>query len=199
MVSPSFECLVRAEKERSMLIQRLFASGIMKMGPSRADPGRLVGVFNPDAVAGLPALRTAEMEKLRWMAGQWTYENDVPSTAISPAYVDIGSASFWLNPKTNWLSMVAPDGQETPNITFDPFSRQWIYLLIKGSYGVLRSAGWDGDSLPFVGLMTMIGVNVEWRLTLIRHGDHQFSFLNEERGEDGSWCYIDQWRFTRKS
>jgi len=24
-------------------------------------------------------------------------------------------------------------------------------------------------------------------------------FINEERNEDGSWAYIDQWRFERKA
>ena len=182
-----------------MLIERLFSSGIMQMGPSRVDPQRSVGVFNPAAVAGLPALKAAEMEKLRWMAGEWNYENEVPETRVSPAYSDIGSARFSFSEKTGWISMVAVDGQETPNITFDPFSKQWIYLLIKGSYGILRSEGWKGDSIVFTGLMTMIGINTDWRLTMTRHSTDNFSFINEERGEDGSWTYIDQWRFERKS
>ena len=182
-----------------MLMERLFSSGIMQMGPSRLDPTRQVGVFNPAAVAALPALRTAEMESFRWIGGDWNYENEVPQTRVSPAYTDIGSARFSFNEKTGWVCMVAPDGQETPNVTFDPFSKQWIYLLIKGSYGLLRSGRWEGDSLAFTGMMTMIGVNTEWRITLTRNSDDHFSFVNEEQAEDGSWVYIDQWRFTRKS
>ena len=181
-----------------MLMERLFSSGIMQMGPSRVDPARQVGVFNPAAVAGLPVLRSAEMERIRWMAGQWDYENEVPETRVSPAYIDVGSARFRFDEKTNWVNMVAPDGQETPNITVDPFSKQWIYLLIKGSFGILRSPGWKGDSIAFTGLMTMIGVDTEWRLTLTQHGQDAFSFVNEERADDGSWAYIDQWRFRRK-
>ncbi|HEY3625658.1 MAG TPA: hypothetical protein VGL00_05225 [Terracidiphilus sp.] len=182
-----------------MLIERLFSTGIMQMGPSRVDPARQVGVFNPSAVAGLPALRTAEMEKFRWIAGEWNYENEVPATAISPAYTDIGSARFAFNHRTGWMSMLSPDGQETPNITFDPFSKQWIYLLIKGSYGILRSKGWEGDTIAFTGPMTMIGIDTEWRITLTRHSSDSFSFVNEEPAQDGSWAYIDQWRFTRIS
>ena len=44
-----------------MPIERLFSSGIMKMGPSRVDPERQVGVFNPAVVAGLPAVRAADL------------------------------------------------------------------------------------------------------------------------------------------
>jgi hypothetical protein len=188
------------ESEIHMLMERLFSTGIMKMGPSRVDPERQVGVFNPGFVAGLPALRAAEMEKFRWLAGEWTYENTVPATSLSPAYRDIGSARFSFNEKNNWICMVAPDGEETPHITFDPFSRQWIYLLIRGSYGILRSPqGWNEDKIEFSGLMTMIGLNCEWRMTWSREGTGQFSFINEERNQDGSWAYIDQWRFQRKS
>src|ERR1700746_3294577 len=58
-----------------MLMQRLFSAGIMKMGLSRLDPGRQVGVFDPNFLAGLPALRAAEMEKFRWIVGEWSYDN----------------------------------------------------------------------------------------------------------------------------
>jgi hypothetical protein len=183
-----------------MLIERLFSSGIMKMGPSRVDPERQVGVFNPAVVAGLPAVRAAEMEKFRWIEGEWAYENAVPATRVSPAYGDIGSTRFSFNQKTNWICMVAPDGTETPEINFDPFSRQWIFLLMTGSYGVLRSAaGWNGDKIEFTGLMTMIGIDCEWRMSWTREGADAFSFVNEERNDAGAWDYIDEWRFKRKA
>ena len=182
-----------------MLIERLFSSGIMQMGPSRVDPGRQVGVFNPAFVSGLPALRSAELEKFRWMAGEWDYENEVPATRVSPAYTDVGSSRFSFDEKTGWISIVSPDGKETPNITFDPFSRQWIYLLIRGAFGILRSDGWGGDTIQFTGLMTMLGINTEWRITLVRQDKDRFSFVNEEQDENGAWAYIDQWRFGRKS
>jgi hypothetical protein len=124
-----------------MLMEQLFATGIMRMGPSRVDPGRQVGVFNPAAVAGLPALRSAELNQFRWVAGAWSYENWVPSTPASPAYTDAGSARFRFNEKSNWICMVAPDGEEIPQITFDPLSRQWIYLLTKV---ILRHAALGG-------------------------------------------------------
>ena len=44
-----------------MLIERLFSSGIMKMGPSRVDPERQVDGFNPAVVAGLAAVRAADL------------------------------------------------------------------------------------------------------------------------------------------
>jgi hypothetical protein len=182
-----------------MLMERLFSSGIMQMGSSRVDPGRQVGVFNPAFVSGLPALRAAELEKFRWMAGEWDYENQVPATRVSPAYTDVGWSRFSFDEKAGWISMVAPDGKETPNITFDPFSKQWIYLLIKGAYGILRSDGWEGETISFTCLMTMLGINTECGITLVRQDQDRFSFANEELDESGSWAYIDQWRFRRKS
>ena len=182
-----------------MLMEQLFSTGIMKMGPSRVDPQRQVGVFNPGIVAGIQELRSAELEKFCWIDGEWNYENAVPATSVSPAYTDIGSARFAFNEKTNWIAMEAPDGELTPHITFDPFSKQWIYLLMRGSYGILRSPeGWVGDKLVFTGLMTMIGINCEWRMTWTRKGVDRFGFVNEERDNDGTWAYIDEWHFTRK-
>src|ERR1700722_12116839 len=110
----------------SMLFEDLFFSGIMRMGPSRTDPGRQVGVFNPEYVAARPALLASEMENFRWLVGEWEHENMVPATRFSPAYTDVGVGRFSLSERGDWLCMVAPDGKETPHITFDPFSRQWI-------------------------------------------------------------------------
>jgi hypothetical protein len=182
-----------------MLMEELFSSGIMKMGPSRIDPDRQVGVFNPDFISGLPAQRAAEMERLRWLVGEWNYENPVPATSVSHAYTDIGSCTYSLNEKSNWLCLLTPDGREIQQITFDPFSKQWIYVLLQGSYGILRSPGWVGDQIAFSGLMTMIGLNREWRITWTKASVDQFSFVNEEQNTDGSWSYIDEWRFNRKN
>jgi hypothetical protein len=182
-----------------MLIAELFSRGIMKMGPSRTDATRQVGVFDPEAISTLPALRTSEMEKFRWLAGEWNYENQVPATSVSPAYSDAGSCKFSYCEKNNWICRVAPDGRETCHITFDPFSRQWIYLLFEGSYGILRSRqGWTGEQIVFSGLMTMLGIDCDWRLTWTKKSDAEFGFLNEERNADGTWAYIDHWKLLRK-
>jgi hypothetical protein len=182
-----------------MLIEELFSRGIMTMGPSRRDPGRHVGVFHSDFVASLPALRAAEMERFHWLAGDWNYENDVPATRVSPAYTDVGNSKFALCEKGRWICLVDPDGQKSRHITFDPFSRQWIYVLMQGAYGILRSPqGWIGERIVFSGLMTMIGINCEWRMTWAKTGCDEFGFLNEERSENDSWAYIDEWRFKRK-
>jgi hypothetical protein len=45
--------------------------------------------------------------------------------------------------------------------------------------------------------MTMIGINCEWRMTWSKAGNGRFRFVNEEKAADGSWAYIDEWRFER--
>ena len=188
-----------------MLMAELFSRGIMVMGPSRVDPSRQVGVFKPDYIAGLPALRAGELEKFRGIVGEWNHENAVPATRSNPDHLDTGSSRYALGEGGNWVCIVASNGREIPLITFDPFSRQWIYTLNNGAYCTLRSSeGWThsaaGDQIVFTGLMTMIGINRDWRMTWTRKGSDEFGFTNEERSEDGpgSWEYIDEWRFCRK-
>lgn len=182
-----------------MLMEQLFSSGIMQMGASRTDPNRQVGVFNPGAVSGLPEVRAAKMEEFRWIAGEWNYENAVPATGSNPAYSDIGTCKYSLCDKNNWVCMVAADGRETQQITFDPFSRQWMYVLMNGAYCMLRSPeGWIGKQIAFTGLMTILGFTREWRMQWTKESIDQFSFINEELSADGSWAYIDEWRFERK-
>ena len=161
------------------------------------DPERKVGVFHPEAVAGLSSLRADELAKFAWLTGEWSFENRVPETRCSPAYTDAGSSSFC--ERDGWICLVARDGAERRNITFDPLSRQWIYVLAHGSFGILRSAeGWVGDRIVFTGLMTMVGINCEWRMTWTKTSDNSFRFVNEELGADDAWHYIDEWQFARK-
>jgi hypothetical protein len=182
-----------------MLIEELFSRGLMTMGPSRTDPARQVGVFRPEAVAKLPALRAEQMETFRWIAGEWGYENSVPATTLSPAYTDVGSYRFSVCEKDSWICVVGPDGREARHITFDPLSQQWIYVLLQGSYGILRSReGWRGNRIVFSGLMTMLGIDCDWRMSWTKQSDDKFIFVNEERRADGSWAYIDEWLFKRK-
>jgi hypothetical protein len=123
----------------------------------------------------------------------------VPATRASPSYTDIGASRFSFCEKESWICMVTPDGRETPHITFDPFSKQWIYVLIRGAYGTLRSPeGWQDNRIAFTGMMTMLGITCDWRMSWTKTSDDDFGFVNEERAEDGSWQYIDEWRFTRK-
>ncbi|MBV8572686.1 MAG: hypothetical protein JO319_18855 [Acidobacteriaceae bacterium] len=138
------------------------------------------------------------MEKFRWLAGEWHYENHVPASKRNPAYTDEGISRFSMSEDDSWICSVAPNGHETPQITFDPFSEQWIFVLIRGSYGMLRSRdGWKGEQLIFSGLMTMIGIDTEWRMTWTKSGNNRFSFINEERLADGSWAFIDDWTLKR--
>ena len=182
-----------------MLMEKLFSSGLMQMGPSRVDTSRQVGVFNPSAIADLPAMRSEQMKQFSWIVGEWNHENAVPATAANPAYIDIGSGRFSICEKSNWICIVAPDGRETPNITFDPFSRQWIYVLMNGAYGMLRSQeGWVDNQIAFAGMMTMLGITCPWRMRWTKESDDRFSFINEEQDADGNWFYIDEWRFRRK-
>ena len=181
-----------------MLIEELFSRGVMIMGPSKADPSRQVGVFRPEAVSGLPAIRRSEMDKFRWLSGQWNFENRVPATRFSPAYTDIGVCRFAFCEKDAWICGIASDGVESRQITFDPFSRQWIYVLTQGSYGLLRSPeGWVADRIVFSGAMTMLGIDCQWRMTWTKTNDNVYNFTNEQLAPDKSWQYIDEWRFTR--
>lgn len=56
--------------------------------------GLIEKMFESKAVRALGELRLAELEKFRWLAGEWTYENPVPATRVSPAYCDVGVARF---------------------------------------------------------------------------------------------------------
>ena len=77
-----------------MLMEELFVRGIMVMGPAKDDPGRMTGTFNMELLKTFPALKAAEMEKMRWLEGEWTSVNRVPATRKNPAYEDRSTGTY---------------------------------------------------------------------------------------------------------
>src|SRR6185295_17417909 len=117
------------------MFEHLFNSGVMKI-----DPGRKVGVFDLEVISKFPALRKAEMEKLRWMEGDWNAENSVRATRVSPAYVDTYPYTYRFCEDGATLCIVR-GGKEVPNITYDAFSKKWLLLMPGGG---VRDADFRG-------------------------------------------------------
>jgi hypothetical protein len=179
------------------LIDAMFASGVVQMGPSRHDPSRQVATFDPAAIRTLAAARERELQRFVWLVGDWRFENEVPAGRLNPAYTDVGRATYVRSEDGAWICSSQPNGKLIPLLTFDAWSGQWIYILASGAYGVLRSPGWTGNSIVFTGTMTMVGVTCEWRMTWSKHSDDYFQFVNEELLLGGGWSSIDEWRHTR--
>ncbi len=53
--------------------------------------------------------------------------------------------------------------------------------------------------ITFLGLMTMIGVECDWRMTWTRVSDDKFQFVNEEKTPHNDWAYVDEWHFKRRA
>jgi hypothetical protein len=179
------------------VIDAMFAGGVVRMGPSRHDPARQVATFDPSAIAALAAARDRELHAFLWILGNWHFENAVPAGRLNPAYTDIGTARYVRSEDGAWIALALPNGRPVPLLTFDAWSRQWIYVLTNGAYGLLRSPGWAGNTMTFTGTMTMVGVTCDWRMRWTKDGDDAFAFVNEEQVA-GRWRYIDEWRHTRQ-
>lgn len=180
-----------------MLMEELFRRGIMRMGYAADDPSRLTGLFNLEYIATLPALRKEQMQRMLWLEGEWVAVNRVPATAMNPSYEDHQVYRYRSN--GDWICLVTRAGEQRPHITYDAFSRQFMYVLSEGAFGVLRSPGWEDNRIVFTGEMTMIGVNCVLRQTWTKENDDAFSSVNEERLEDGRWSVVDEWEFRRRA
>ena len=181
-----------------MLMEELFRRGIMRMGYAADDPSRLTGLFNLEYIGTLPSLRREQMQRMLWLEGEWTAVNKVPATGMNPAYEDRQVYRYRACENGVWICLVTRGGELRPHITYDAFSGQFMYVLSEGAFGVLRSPGWDGNSIVFTGEMTMIGVNCVLRQTWTKESDDAFAFVNEERLADGRWGLVDEWEFRRR-
>jgi len=163
-----------------MLIEELFGRGIMAMGPAKDRPGLQTGTFDMELRKTFPALKAAEMEKMRWIEGEWNSVNRVPATSKNPAYEDVNTGTYRFCEKDSWICLVGKDRRERKYLTFDPFSGQWIYVLLEGAYGILRSRGWNGNEIAFEG-----EVCVNWRARARRSSS--MGVPNSSRAISVSW------------
>jgi hypothetical protein len=175
------------------MFEHLFNSGVMKI-----DPGRKVGVFNLEVISKFPALRKAEMEKIRWMEGDWNAENSVRATRVSPAYVDTYPYTYRFCEDGATLCIVR-GGKEVPNITYDAFSRKWLLLMPgRGAFGMLTSAGLVRRLDRVHRSYSHAGLRV--RPAHDAHPPHRSRILHvESRAQpDGTWTLVDDWVFRKR-
>ena len=73
----------------------------------------------------------------------------------------------------------------------DPQSGGVLRLIVdsKGLYGTVRSKGWEGDKLVFVGAAAGDGVRLEVRETITRVGPDRFTAVWEAKLPDGWTAY----------
>ena len=70
----------------------------------------------------MAAIRASVLEDFAWIAGDWTFENSVPATRLSPAYADAGRQRFAI--ADSWVCAGLPGGRLEQHITFDPFRQE---------------------------------------------------------------------------
>ena len=176
-----------------LIFEQLVSRGFMVL-----DPQRKVLTFNREVVGKFPAIRKAKMDEFRWLVGEWTAENKVRATPTTPSYTDTYIYTYQLTDDDSRLTVTGPGGKPRPYLTFDPFSNRWMMTFIDGLYGVLRSEGWQGNRIVFIGSLTMLGVDCELRQTITRGSQDQVHILNEEKLSDGSWQVMDEFECHRK-
>ena len=146
---------------------------------------RQVVTFDASAVRALAGRRQTKLEHFRWLAREGTYENPVPATRVSLAYLrrrhrailDERRRRVGLHDRAGRVSGAA-DHIRSMEPPLD-------CVLANGSYGILRSSGWRRASIVFDRHMTMLDVTCESRMTWTKDGQEKFAFINEEQGAKG--------------
>jgi len=188
-------CYAQGDNGKSdMLIFEQFVSrGVMSF-----DPNRRVLAFNLPVIAKLPAIRQQKIEEFKWLVGDWAFENHVRATPTTPAYTDTYFYRYELAENGTRYTVSGHGAKARPYLTFDPFSNRWMMTFTEGLFGVLQSEGWQGDTIVFIGRLTMLGVDCELRQTITKRSPDEFHILNEERLENGSWQETDEFNCCRR-
>jgi Protein of unknown function (DUF1579) len=141
-----------------------------------------------------------ELAELKWFAGTWRCEGDVPASPMGPARK--GRSTVTIRPDLGgfwYTGSVRED--KTPNNanpvqgmfheTYDTAKKQFLLLWVDnyGGWATETSRGWDGDKRVYEGEGVMGGQKMPVRDTFVKKGEGQMSHQAEMK-MDGRWTTL---------
>ena len=144
-----------------------------------------------------------ELQRMRWMLGQWNVEAVVFATPTAPQRTEHGKALITFVNDGTWLQMADayPAGnQDLGFLTYNIVSRRWISVGLDsvGNAVISTASSWEGNRLvlqaPHV---EILGVVTTLRQTLSKQDDDHYSLLNEEQLPSGAWVKLDEYHYQR--
>jgi hypothetical protein len=152
----------------------------------------------PGAEQGASWAATADpMDKLRYFVGVWLATAEDPRTGSSfTLYYEVKPAL-----DEQWLTGYGESPELGVSIQdfwgIDPVSGELVRVIFdsQGTFGTVRSKGWEGDTLFFDGETQTPNGAIPVRLTITRHGHNAFQAVWEALLDEGWTTYaVEQLR-----
>jgi hypothetical protein len=139
-------------------------------------------------------------EALRYFAGRWLASAEDPGTGRK---FTLHYELSW-SLKGAWLSGAGGSPELALEIHDlwgrDPVTNDIVRVIFdsEGTFGTVRSRGWQGDKLVFEGEAASKGTSVPVRETIEKIGPHEFRAVWEAKGEQG-WAAYSVERLMRQA
>jgi hypothetical protein len=141
-----------------------------------------------------------ELAQLKWFAGTWRCQGDVPASPMGPARKSRSTVTIRPDLGGFWYTGVVREDKtpDHPNPmrgmfheTYDTGKKQFLLLWVDnyGGWATETSRGWDGDQRVYEGEGAMGGRKMPVRDTFVKKGEGQMSHRAEMK-MDGGWTTL---------
>jgi len=149
------------------------------------------------------AMPPAELERAKWLLGQWEVSARVFATASTPERRSQGSSRIDQALGKAWIRFddTYADGSDLTFLTFNAITQRWVSVTIDGTGNAVTTQGTGSidHRLVFTGPpVSIVGETVRLRQTMEKRSDGEFHVLNEERLADGRWVALDEYSYRKK-
>lgn len=157
-------------------------------------------------VTAAPAARLSELD---YFLGVWAGTGEFHETPFGPRKTIEMRTTFTLEDRDRWLmvrtrELPTPDNDAPLTARYlwgfdegaDELTAEWFDS--NGGRATQRSSGWDGDTLVFLGTMTVGGFTVPLRDTFTRRGADSYHHIGETDLGQG-WIAVDDETFSRSN
>jgi hypothetical protein len=138
-----------------------------------------------------------EMAQLKYFAGTWSCEGDVPAGPMGPSHKSHSTVSIHSDLGGHWYSGTVHEtktaGNPSPmsgifHETYDAANKQFLLMWVDntGSWSTETSPGWDGDKIVYTGEGVMGGQKIPGRDTFVKKGEPEL-IHTAEMSMAGEW------------
>ncbi|PYQ23041.1 MAG: hypothetical protein DMF81_10035 [Acidobacteria bacterium] len=152
-----------------------------------------MGLAQPAA----PPRPAPELAQIKFFAGTWSCEGNVPASPMAPARKTRTTVAVHADLGGFWYSGTVREEKTAENPhpisgmfheTYDPANKQFMMLWVDnmGGWATETSSGWDGDKIVYTGEGVMAGQKIPGRDTFVKKGPAEL-IHTAEMSMNGQW------------
>jgi hypothetical protein len=183
----------------------LAAASIASAQTGAKPPGKTAAP--PAGAAGISMKAPPEMDKVRWMVGNWQCSGKTMASPMGPEHPTEATVAVEMALDDHWILSHYREKKTAQNPmpisgdeawAYDPAEKMWDRLAIDnmGGWATGTAKGWEKGKLVWMSDGMMGGQKTKFRDTFVEKNPREINYVGEMGTPDGKWSVL--WETTCK-